>query len=138
MFLGDKSDLDEDVYTIFQKNGSAHILAVSGMHVGILYACLAYALRRQRRIIANSLICFILILYLLLSGIAVSALRAEIMIFFHILARALNQRYDFLTAGGISAILILSVNPLAMFGVDFQFSYLMIFTIGIVLKFFEG
>lgn len=138
MFLGDKSDLDEDVYAMFQKNGSAHILAVSGMHVGILYACLAYALRRQRRIIANSLICFILILYLLLSGIAVSALRAEIMIFFHILARALNQRYDFLTAGGISAILILSVNPLAMFGVDFQFSYLMIFTIGIVLKFFEG
>lgn len=137
MFLGDKSGLYEDVYEMFQKNGTAHILAVSGMHVGIVYAFLAYLFRRQRRIIANSLISFVLILYLFLSGIAVSAVRAEIMIFLHILASTLNRRYDFLNAGGISAMLILLVNPLAMFSVDFQFSYLMIFTIGVVLKFFD-
>ncbi len=137
LLLGDKSRLGDDVQEIFRLNGTAHILAVSGIHVGILYACLTQLMRGRRRRTGNFVIITCLLFYLMLAEFAVSAMRAISMIFLHILAQGLHRRYDFLNAAGISAIFVLMINPLSMFNADFQFSYTAIAAIGIVVRFLE-
>lgn len=50
VLFGDTSDLDEDIYKDFRRNGTAHVLAVSGLHVGILYGVYKALTRKKREL----------------------------------------------------------------------------------------
>ncbi len=80
MLFGERSAMDEDVYESFQKNGTAHILSVSGLHVGFLYGLLTIIFRGTRKFFPNSIIMLLLLLYGLLSGFCPSVNRALLMI----------------------------------------------------------
>jgi len=133
MLFGNKNFLDDDIYEMFQKNGTAHILAVSGLHIGALYVFLNGLLKSRRNIPLNLIILSFLFTYVALSAFAPSALRAGGMIALHIFSKIMCRRYDMLCAGAFIAFIMMLVNPLVIFDMGFQLSFLAIFTIAIVI-----
>lgn len=137
MMFGDKSGLDEELYESFQKNGTAHILAVSGLHIGMIYALISSVIGGRRRVFPNIVILVLLIIYAAMAGFAPSVVRAVIMIALHIISRLIHYRYDLMSAGCFTAMTILAANPYQLFGLGFQLSFLAIFTMAVFLPVFE-
>jgi len=138
MLFGEKSLLEEDLQEAFRRNGTAHILAVSGIHVGVIYLCIR-KLFRGRRSVCISVFCGgLLFLYAAMASFSPSVMRALIMILLHMAAEHLHRRYDMASAAAVSAILLLLLNPYSLFRAGFQLSYLAIFTISFLFPLAES
>lgn len=134
MLFGDTSRLDESVYEDFRKNGTAHVLAVSGLHIGILYSIYKRIFGHRQTL--WSVICLALFLYTYgtLSMWSPSMCRASLMIVLHETAKLLDLRYDMITGLCTSAILLILQNPYCVFGSGFQMSFLAIISICFLTK----
>lgn len=130
MLFGDKSSMDDELYESFQRNGTAHVLAVSGLHIGMIYALFCTIFSGRRKIHTNVIIAGLLIAYAALAGFSPSVMRAVIMILMHIASKLMHYRYDLVSAGCVSGIIMLIHNPYSIFGTGFIMSYLAIFIIG--------
>ena len=132
ILLGDTSSIDEEIEDSFRASNISHILAVSGMHVyyivlGIqLLGKLNFGKQKTRFIII-----LFLIIYMFMTGFAVSVVRASIMAIISIVANMLYRRNDTFTTISISLGLILLYNPFLITNIGLQFSY--IGTIGIII-----
>ena len=122
MVLGDRSALDDRDTDAFRGAGVAHLLAVSGLHIGLLCGLLTDKRRRFYRpaILAQA---GVLVGYMLLTGCGVSVRRAGIVFLFALAGDFLLQPYDPLTATGAAALLFCIVNPYAPCDVSFQLSF---------------
>ncbi|MDR1022041.1 MAG: ComEC family competence protein [Prevotellaceae bacterium] len=132
--LGDKSRLDSDLRQSYTVAGAMHVLAVSGMHVGIISMILSFLLkfldkRKYGRFLRGVIVLLFMWLYTLVAGLSPSVLRATIM--FSVLtiggmfSRSTNT-YNTLT---FSAFLICAFDPLSIFDAGFQLSYAAVLTI---------
>ena len=137
MLFGDKSQLDDDVYESFQKNGTAHILAVSGLHIGMIYSLLVLIIGGRRKIKTNVMTGLMLILYAALAGFSPSVVRAVMMIILHIIARLSHRRYDIVSAASFTAGAMLIWNPYQLFSAGFQMSFLAVLILGFCLPVFD-
>jgi competence protein ComEC len=137
MMFGGSSLMDEDLYEAFQKNGTAHILSVSGIHVAIVYACIVKLLGNRRGPAQSLAALFGLFVYAALAQFAPSVVRASVMILTHIAAGLLRRRYDLLTGAGAAAGVMLVHNPLQLFHIGFQLSFLAIFTMAAMIPFLD-
>lgn len=133
IMFGDRSDLDESVYEEFQKNGTAHLLAVSGLHISLIYGILNAVFRRPTTLAGNLPTAAVLVMYTALSGFSPSVVRAVFMIFVHIAARISHRRYDFLSCVSFCALTLLVYRPSFLFSAGFQLSFLAVLTISIVM-----
>ena len=81
MLLGDKSGIDRDTKKLFQMNGIAHILAISGVHIAIIGMTLFGVLRRLTgSYMASGIMAIsVIVLYGVMTGMASSTVRAMIM-----------------------------------------------------------
>ena len=129
VLFGDTSYLQEEVYDEFRSNGTAHILAVSGLHVGILYGIYKKIAGKRRRLAALLLLLAMLFTYGTLSMWSTSAIRAILMIAISTVGRYTDRRYDMLTAMSVAALLLIVQNPYVIFGSGFQMSFLAISSI---------
>ena len=133
LMFGEKGYLDEDIYASFQENGIAHVLAVSGLHVGLVYA-LVQKILAGRRNASSSLLCLgALLCYACLSNFSVSVLRAFFMISLHMAAFHLRRRYDLVSAASLAVLVFLSANPHQLFDSGFQLSYMAAYSLGVAL-----
>lgn len=134
MVLGDKSGMDRDRKTLFQKNGIAHILAISGMHLSILSGILMWIFKRAgfHRKPGCVLSLFILLCYGIMTGEGISTLRAFLMSGMSVLAILTGRSYDMPTAASLSAIVILFRSPLCLTQPGFLLSYGAIFGIAVL------
>jgi competence protein ComEC len=131
--LGDKTLLDKEVRENFANAGAMHVLAVSGLHVGILLGIIQYLckfssfLRKNYRYLYVSLT--IIWLYALLTGLSPSVSRAAVM--FTLLAIGRANGYSFFSIYSllISAFVLLLINPFLIFHIGFQLSYFAMFGI---------
>lgn len=125
MLLGDKSDLSEETKKLYQENGIAHILAISGLHISLIGAGLFYLLRRYVMPMHMAVITTVifLMLYGTLTGFSVSTKRAVIMMMCMLGARFVGKRYDLLSALALSAIIQLMLYPLVLYQTGFLLSY---------------
>jgi len=126
--FGYKEDLDEDWMQAFSKTGTIHVLAVSGLHVGIIFILLSALLRlktsRGRWLIVKSiLIIFFLFLYCLVTGFAPSVSRAALMFSIVICAKAWKRNSNIYNTLTFAAFVLLIFNPLNIYNVGFQFSF---------------
>ncbi|NBI63376.1 DNA internalization-related competence protein ComEC/Rec2 [Clostridiales bacterium] len=137
MLFGDKSALSEETYENFQKNGTAHILAVSGLHIGILYGFIAFLWPAKKGWLFYITVSGALLFYAALAEFAPSVVRATIMIAIHLAASVLHRRYDLLSAAAFTFLMMLCVNPLLLFHTGFQLSFLAIASLGVVLPFVQ-
>lgn len=136
LISGDKSYMSEKVYDSFRKNGLVHILSVSGLHIGILYAFLLklFGGRKNKFFFISAAV--ILVIYSAFCSFSPSVVRAVIMIFIHIIASLLHRPYDMLSAGSFVFITMLLYRPFYLFNMGFQLSFLGIFSIAVSVPFF--
>lgn len=121
LLLGDRSRLSYRVDTDFSYSGIAHIIAVSGMHVSILFALLYDMLGKRKW--PTALLGFpLLLLFAALAGFSPSVIRACIMQALMILAIVVDKEYDPPTALSFAVLCMLTVNPLTITAVSFQLS----------------
>ncbi len=136
LLLGDKSALDETTRNDYVQAGAVHVLAVSGLHTGIVAAIITFLLRglgKRARPLQILLLWIGLGAYVALTGYAPSVQRAAVMfgiLFAGRLARLDSNGFNSL---GLSAILLLLVNPNFIFELGFQLSYL---AVGGILAFY--
>ncbi len=119
LVLGDRSDLDYEISTNFKISGISHIVAVSGLHVSMVFA-LVYLLSIRRRWLLFLLGIPSLVLFSAIAGFTPSVTRACIMQAMMILAMLTNREYDPPTALAFSALVMLCVNPMVITSVSFQ------------------
>ena len=127
LIFGDKGYLLKDDINSFKNLGTSHLLAISGLHIGILIS-LIYFILLKFRVSVDYIEKFILIiipLYMLLSGASASVLRAGFMIVFYILLRRKN--IDKLGSLLLTFLILLIYNPLLIFNIGFQLSFLITF-----------
>lgn len=137
ILFGDKSFLGDDVYGRFQKNGIAHILAVSGLHVGLVYTVIRRILKRKDR--TASIISIIsLFVYATLANYSVSVIRACIMICLKIAAFHLKRRYDMLSAACLTAMIMLSYNPYYIYDAGAQLSFAAVYGLSVVMPWMQS
>lgn len=135
ILLGDKSNLSQDIYQLFQKNGIAHIIAISGLHVSFLGIAIYKLLKKCG---FGFLTCFtisllFLAIYAALTGNGVSARRAVFMCVVQMGASILGRTYDTLSALALSAMIFLAENKYSCFYSGFLMSFLAILGILVVV-----
>lgn len=125
VLFGNQGYLEEDLQETFSQTGTAHIIAISGLHVGILviiFTVFFKTLGLGKRLYLW-LILGILFLYGYLIGFPISMLRAGMMYGLYILAFYQNRPYDGLHALAVVGVVSLLINPLTLFTVSFQLSF---------------
>ncbi len=129
VLFGDTSYIEEDVYEEFRGNGTAHILAVSGLHIGIMYGIYKKLAGRRRSALALTALLVMLFLYGSLAMWSTSSCRAILMIIVSVLGRYMDRRSDMLTSMSVAAFILIANNPYVIFGASFQMSFLAITSI---------
>jgi competence protein ComEC len=128
ILLGDKSDLDTETKRIFTNTGAMHMLAVSGMHIGLIVVLLAGIFKilffQRGRIIALWLMIILLWFYAFLTGFCASVTRAVAMFTILVFAQLLRREYQPINSLAIAAFFILLWDPMAVFDIGFQLSFL--------------
>lgn len=128
LILGYKDDLDEETLTRFSRSGTSHVLAVSGLHVGILWLIVDKLLlfldrRKALRILKFVLSLAILWGYASLTGLSPSVLRSAIMFSCFAFSGLLKQRYASFNILCASAGMQVLIDPFVLFNAGFQLSY---------------
>lgn len=136
IILGERWLLPSDISEDFAQTGLAHILSISGLHVGFILAGISFILDRfyLSRISAFSIKTFIIVLYCALIGAPHTAIRSTIMAIVYLGGQVLDKKADPLNTISIAAFCILLLNPLAIMDVGFQLSFIAV--LGII-SFYE-
>lgn len=126
--MGYKSLLDQETKRVFSASGAMHILAVSGLHVGILFTTLSaflFFLNRVKRgkLIKASILIAFLWFFAVFTGLSPSVIRASLMFSLVILGTAFSHKISIYNTLSASAFVILAVNPMLITEVGFQLSY---------------
>ena len=129
LVLGYRADIDSELRKAYSTSGAVHILAVSGLHVGIVYMVLNTILmlfpliRRSKWTLALIQLTF-LWMFALITGLSPSVMRATTMFSFIVAGRALHRKGYIYNSISASAFLLLLANPNNLLDVGFQFSYM--------------
>lgn len=130
MTLGDKSSLSDRLKEDYSVSGASHILALSGLHLGIIYAILSLIfLRRRWQIASQVLILLAIWTYVFIVGMSASVVRSAVMITVYSFVSLLNRNKMSLNTLAVAAVVILIVNPLYLYDVGFQMSFAAVFFI---------
>lgn len=134
LLLGQKNEISKETFDEYAAAGAVHILAVSGLHVGIIYMILLAIFSPLRRFkfgkqIQSILIVVCLIGFAIITGVSPSVTRAVTMFSFLAFAGLLHRQTSTINTLALSYLALLLVNPLWIFHVGFQLSYLAVFFI---------
>lgn len=133
--LGVKDELDNELQASFSAAGAMHVLAVSGLHVGIIYGIILLFFKRiklnswERRWWMATISILFLWAYAFITGLSPSVLRAVTMFSFVAIAKAKNTNSSIYNTLAASAFVLLCWNPYLIMSVGFQLSYLAVFGI---------
>ena len=132
--LGYKRGLDPETKRVFASAGAMHVLAVSGLHVGIVFLVFNFLLgflRKQKvgRIIFVLLTISVLWFFAFLTGLSPSVTRAATMFSFVVIGTNIRRQVNTYNSLAASAFLLLLINPNNLFEVGFQLSYAAVFGI---------
>lgn len=125
MLLGEKGQMDEEVRELYQANGIGHILAISGLHLSFIGIGIYKILRRVTGSypIGGVFGILFLMLYILMVGFTVSAVRALVMFLFRVGADMTGRHYDAPTALSAAAVVVLLWRPLSLYDGGFWLSF---------------
>ncbi|TLP82760.1 ComEC/Rec2 family competence protein [Maribacter sp. ACAM166] len=135
LVLGQRTDISEVTYNNYKKAGAVHILAVSGLHIGVLLLLLQFLLQPLKHLPKGRTITLLLSVVFLwgfafLAGLSASIIRATTMFTFVAYALYLNRPSNSFNILALSVLFILLfINPNLLFQVGFQMSYAAVFAI---------
>lgn len=143
LLLGQRQDMDEQTSSNYTNAGVIHILAISGLHIAILYSILLLILKPLSRFPNGKLLQFFIILgflwvFAILSGLSASVVRSVVMFSFVSFGLYLNKSGNIYNILAVSMLVILLFNPNFLFDVGFQLSYLAVFSIVWLQPFYKS
>lgn len=136
LLIGYTNDLDKDLVQAYSNTGVVHIIAISGMHLGLIYIMLVWLFAKIPIIDKNKLLQAIIILsclwlFSILTGASASVLRAAVMFSFISAGKLFFKSASIYNSLAVSAFVLLCYNPYYLWDVGFQLSYLAV--LGIVI-----
>lgn len=125
ILFGEK-ELDSQIQGAFVQAGIAHVLAVSGLHVGFLIGFISAICNffKVSNPIKFAIYIGALLFYILITGGTPSVIRASIMAWISLLSKLISKKYDGISALSLAGLVILVSNPLLLYTASFQLSFL--------------
>ena len=139
MTLGDKSELTKDLRDTYAMTGASHVLALSGLHLGIIYTLLSLiVVRRRWQVFSQLLIVLAIWAFVFLVGMSTSVVRAAIMLSVYALLSLGHRDKMSVNTLAFTAMVMLVFMPSSLFDVGFQLSFASVFFIILCLPFIDG
>lgn len=130
MALGDKSALTHELKDTYSKTGASHILALSGLHLGIIYALLSMlVVGRRWQMVTQVAIILSIWAFVFLVGMSASVVRSAVMLTVYALLALGHRQKMSVNTLAFTAIVMLLISPQALFDVGFQMSFMAVFSI---------
>lgn len=131
VLFGDRSNVNENIMSIFKYSGIMHIFAVSGLHIGLIVSLLYFLLKKLRvnnklKLVISSIVLF---LYCYLCSFSAPVVRASIMCLVALFAKVVGKRNDPITTLSVSGLILLAIKPLNLFDAGFQMTFIAVFGI---------
>ena len=139
MALGDKSALTKELKEVYAVTGASHVLALSGLHLGIIYTLLSLLIVGRRwQMVSQLLIILCIWSFVFLVGISTSVVRSATMLTVYALMSLGNRDKMTVNTLAFTAVVMLVVNPLSLYDVGFQMSFMAVFAILILIPMITG
>lgn len=136
MTLGDKSSIDDGLRRVYATTGTSHILALSGMHLGIVYALLLFFSMGRAHSSWRILVLMLAVwAFAWLVGLSPSVVRAAVMLSVYSLMVAAARDATSVNTLAFTAMAMLAVSPLSLFDIGFQLSFV---AVGAIIMFNGG
>ena len=130
MALGDKSALTQDLKDVYSVTGASHVLALSGLHLGIIYTLLSlFVFRRRWQVLSQVLIILSVWAFVLLVGMSTSVVRSAVMLSVYALLSLGHRDRMSVNTLAFTAIVMLMISPMSLFDIGFQMSYMAVLSI---------
>lgn len=134
LLIGYRNDLDKDLVQAYSNTGVVHIIAISGLHLGMIYAVLIFMFRPFRkykwiRWLQPIVILSVLWIFTALAGGVPSILRSAVMFSFIVLGETIDRKSSIYNILAASAFVMLCINPYYLWDVGFQLSYAAVISI---------
>ena len=135
MVVGDRSAITADMRNIYSDSGASHILALSGLHMGIIYAILTMLLIPRNRssvirmVLGNVALILVMWVYAIMVGMSPSVVRSAFMFSMLAIASIMERGNSSLNSLGLVATILLLANPTSLWDVSFQMSFVAVFGI---------
>lgn len=131
LLIGYKNNLDSDLSQSYTNTGVVHIIAISGLHLGLIYASLLWLLGwipglNQQKVLHGCLLLLCLWTFTLLSGASASVLRSAVMFTCIIIGNMMGRTASIYNSLAASALILICIQPSFLFDIGFQLSYLAI------------
>lgn len=136
LLIGYKDDLDRDLVQQYANTGVVHVVAISGLHLGLVYGLLLLLCRpiRQNRVLTPIIIIGGLWLFSLMAGAQPSVLRSALMFSGIVVGKALFRKTAILNSLAFSAFVLLCINPFWLWDAGFQLSYSAVLSIVLFMQ----
>ncbi len=134
LLFGERGLIDEEVEKAYQALGIVHLLAISGLHVGLLVGGIYYLMIYCGVTHERTRMVFLILLpiYMILTGGSPSVIRASIMVILYFIIKMINLKVPTTDVIGFTCLLLLFINPYYLFQVGFQLSYIV--SLGLLLS----
>ena len=139
MALGDKSEITKDLRETYAVTGASHVLALSGLHLGIIYTLLSLiVVRRRWQVFSQLLIILAIWAFVFLVGMSMSVVRSAIMLSVYALLSLGHRDKMSVNTLAFTAMVMLMFMPSSLFDVGFQLSFASVFFIILCLPLIDG
>lgn len=135
ILLGSYSALPLELQNAFMRSGTMHLLAASGFNCSVLLAIFGYLLRRLSapKVVVNILLIAVIWAFTIVAGAGPSIVRASVMVTAYLSAYLFWRSADSVNTVLIAALAILAINPLQLYDVGFQLSFMAVLSIILVM-----
>jgi len=123
VLLGSRSSISDQAVDVYQETGVSHILAISGLHIGIILMILVPFVSRFHIIWRYIILAVLISIFCALAGMNPPAIRASMMFITIFLMKLSNRESDGINALLFSALILLLLNPADLYNVSFQLSF---------------
>ena len=139
MALGDKSALTQELKDVYSITGASHVLALSGLHLGIIYTLLSlFVFRRRWQVLSQLVIILSVWSFVFLVGMSTSVVRSAVMLSIYALLSLGHRDRMSVNTLAFTAIVMLMVSPMSLFDVGFQMSYMAVLSILLFVPLMES
>lgn len=139
LLIGYRDDLDRDLVQAYSNTGVVHIIAISGLHLAMIYGLIAWLFQifgnsKKIKIIKAIVVIITLWAFTFIAGNAPSIMRSAVMFTFIVIGEVIERKVNIYNNLASSAFLILLFNPFSLWDVGFQLSYSAVFSIVLFSK----